>query len=251
MDSGAAALIQVIGQVCRFCQDRRSKWGDMIGETALNNFLWSGTAASRRARRRSVPDPTPPVAQDSETSFQLLLKARAGSPDAIERLCARYLPRLQRWAHGRLPRSARTALDTGDVVQEVLMRAIRHLSTFEPEHEWSFQAYLRKALIHRLCDEAKRTPRRSLVDPLDSSHPSGDPSPLEHVIGIEALARYEAALARLKKTDQQAIVARCEWGMSHQELADMLGKKSAGAAQVAVHRALVRLAQEMANDRRS
>jgi DNA-directed RNA polymerase specialized sigma24 family protein len=39
--------------------------------------------------------------------------------------------------------------------------------------------------------------------------------------------------------------------MSHHELADMLGKKSAGAAQVAVHRALVRLAQEMANDRRS
>ena len=53
------------------------------------------------------------------------------------------------------------------------MHAIRHLSTFEPEHEWSFQAYLRKALIHRLCDEARRTPRRSLVDPLDSSHPSG------------------------------------------------------------------------------
>ena len=69
MDSGAAALIQVIGQVCRFCLDRRSRWGDMIGATALNNFLWSGTATSRRARRRSVPDPTPPVAQDSETSF--------------------------------------------------------------------------------------------------------------------------------------------------------------------------------------
>ena len=72
-------------------------------------------------------DPTPPVAPESETSFQLLLKARAGSPDAADRLCARYLPRLQRWARNRLPQSARAALDTGDVVQEVLMRAIKHL----------------------------------------------------------------------------------------------------------------------------
>jgi RNA polymerase sigma factor (sigma-70 family) len=223
----------------------------MIGAAALNTSVWTGTAPSRRAWRRSVPYPNPPVAQDSETSFQLLLKARSGSPEATNRLCARYLPRLQRWAHGRLPGSARTALDTGDVVQEVLMHAIRHLATFVPENEWSFQAYLRRALINRLHDEAKKTPKRSLVGPLDSSHPSRDPSPLEQVIGTEALTRYEAALNRLSDADQQAIVARCEWGMTHQEVAEMLGKSTAGAAQVAVHRALVRLAREMANDRRS
>jgi RNA polymerase sigma-70 factor (ECF subfamily) len=140
------------------------------------------------------------------------------------------------------------ALDTGDVVQDVLVRALAHLSTFEPEHEWSFQAYLRQSLMNRLRDEARRAPRRPPGDSLDSSHPSRDPSPLEHVIGAEAVARYEAALARLRPADQQAIVARCEWGMSHQELAELLGKSTAGAAQVAVHRALVRLAQEMAHD---
>ena len=194
-----------------------------------------------------MPDPVSPVPPESETSFQLLLRARAGSADARERLCARYLPRLQRWAHGRLPRSARTVLDTNDVVQEVLTNAIRNLSTFEPEHEWSFPAYLRRAVVNHLIDEGKRTPRRSLVDPLDSSHASRDPSPLEQAIGTQAIERYEAALARLSKTDQDAIVARCEWGMSHKDVADLLGKNSAGTAQVAVHRALVRLAREMAN----
>lgn len=198
-----------------------------------------------------MPEVIPSVPPESETSFQLLLKARAGSPDARERLCARYLPRIQRWAHGRLPSSARTALDTSDVVQEVLMSAIRNLSTFEPQNEWSFQAYLRRSLVNRIRDEAKKTPRRSLVDPLDSSHASHDPSPLEQAIGSEAVERYESALARLRETDRQVIVARCEWGMSHQEVAELLGKHSAGAAQVAVHRALVRLAQEMANDHRS
>jgi RNA polymerase sigma-70 factor, ECF subfamily len=203
----------------------------------------------RHVLRRSVPDASPPLSPESETSFQLLLRARGGSADAQERLCAKYLPRLQRWAHGRLPRSARAVLDTGDVVQDVLMRAIRHLTTFEPEHEWSFQAYLRESLMNRLRDEGRKTPRRLLNDPLDSSHPSRDASPLEHAIGSEAVARYETALARLRDSDRQAIIARCEWGMSHQEVAELLGKNSPGTAQVAVHRALVRLAQEMANVR--
>jgi RNA polymerase sigma factor (sigma-70 family) len=223
----------------------------MIGAAALDTSVWTGTAPSRRAWRRTVGDFSPASLPDGETSFQLLLKARAGSPDATDRLCAHYLPKLQRWAHGRLPGSARAALETGDLVQEVLMHALKHLATFEPEHEWSFQAYLRQSLINRLRDEGRRTPKRSLAEPIDDSHPSRDPSPLDQAIGSEAVERYEAALARLGPTDQQAIVARCEWGMSHKEVAEMLGKNSSGAAQVAVHRALVRLAKEMADGRRS
>ena len=197
-----------------------------------------------------MTDPLPPLPSDHESSYQLLLRARAGETEAQERLCARYLPRLHRWAHGRLPRNARTALDTGDIVQDVLIRALRNLSAFEPEHEGSFPAYLRRSLLNRLLDEAKRLPNRQIRDPLDSSHPSADPSPLEEAIGAEAVARYEAALARLRPNERQVIIARCEWGLSHQELGDLLGK-SAGAAQVAVYRALVRLAKEMADDRHS
>jgi RNA polymerase sigma-70 factor (ECF subfamily) len=148
-----------------------------------------------------------------------------------------------------LPQSARGALDTGDIVQDVLIRALKHVAAFEPQHEWSFQAYLRQSLINRIRDEARRARIRPVGDPLDSSRPSADPSPLEQAIGTEALERYDAALARLRPEEQQIIVARCEWGMSHQEVADLLGKKTPGAAQVAVHRALVRLATEMARDR--
>jgi RNA polymerase sigma-70 factor, ECF subfamily len=191
----------------------------------------------------------PPLPPENETSFQLLLNARAGAPGAQDRLCAHYLPRLHRWARGRLPQSARGALDTGDIVQDVLIRALKHVAAFEPQHEWSFQAYLRQSLINRIRDEARRARIRPVGDPLDSSRPSADPSPLEQAIGTEALERYDAALARLRPEEQQIIVARCEWGMSHQEVADLLGKKTPGAAQVAVHRALVRLATEMARDR--
>jgi RNA polymerase sigma-70 factor (ECF subfamily) len=62
----------------------------------------------------------------------------------------------------------------------------------------------------------------------------------------EGLERYQAARGKLNPEDQRAIIARCEWGMDHDEVAQALGKPSANAARVAIHRALVRLAKEMA-----
>ena len=61
----------------------------------------------------------------------------------------------------------------------------------------------------------------------------------------EAVERYEAALARLRAEEREAIVARIEMGGSYQEVAQALGKPSADAARMAVSRALLRLAEEM------
>jgi RNA polymerase sigma-70 factor, ECF subfamily len=183
---------------------------------------------------------------DNETSFQLLQRARTGDTDAVERLCARYLPRLHRWARGRLPRGARTAVDTGDIVQEVLIKVVKRIPIIEPRDEGAFQGYLRQALSNRLKDEARKVKAAPVPSPIDSAWPSFGPSPLEEAIGAEGVARYEAALSKLRVDDQRAIVARCEWGMSHQEVAQVLGKSTANAARVAIHRALVRLAKEMA-----
>jgi DNA-directed RNA polymerase specialized sigma24 family protein len=62
----------------------------------------------------------------------------------------------------------------------------------------------------------------------------------------EGIERYEAARGKLDPEDQRAINLRCEWGMNYDEVAQALGKPSANAARVAIHRALVRLAKEMA-----
>jgi RNA polymerase sigma factor (sigma-70 family) len=180
-----------------------------------------------------------------ESSLTLLARARAGDSAALNDLCSRYLPRLQRWAHGRLPSWARGALDTHDLVQETLTQVIRHIQTFEPRHDAAFQAYLRQALLNRVRDEIRRVQRRPAGDPLDSGRPSSDPSPLEEAIGQEALERYEAALQRLKPEDREAIIMRIEMGCSLGELAEALGKPSTAAAHMAVSRALVRLSAEM------
>ena len=81
---------------------------------------------------------------------------------------------------------------------------------------------------------------------LASDRPADGPSPIEEAIGSEALARYEAALQRLRPTDREAIIARIELGLPYTEVAQALGKPSVAAAHVAVSRALLKLAREMA-----
>jgi RNA polymerase sigma-70 factor (ECF subfamily) len=181
---------------------------------------------------------------------ELLARARAGDEYALNDLCARYLPRLQKWAHGRLPAWARGALDTHDIVQDTLAHVVQRLGSFEPRHDGAFQAYLRQSLQNKMCDQIRWAQRRP-TDALASDRPDEGPSPIEEAIGAEALARYEAALQRLKPSDREAIIARIELGYAYTEVARALGKPSVAAAHVAVSRALVKLAKEMSLAKRS
>jgi RNA polymerase sigma-70 factor (ECF subfamily) len=193
-------------------------------------------------RSRVMADP--PEAR-ADSSFELLLDAKRGNQAALEKLCSRYLPRLRRWAHGRLPSSSRGLLDTDDLAQEVLYRAVGHIDTFEPRHEGAFQGYLRQMLLNRVRDEVRRVRRRPGSEPLDEDHTGHDPSPLELAIGQQALERYEAALTRLKPQERELVIARVELGFSSTEIAELFGKPTAAAAHMAVSRATVRLAEEM------
>jgi RNA polymerase sigma factor (sigma-70 family) len=180
-----------------------------------------------------------------DATVVLIARARDGDVNALNDLCARYLPRLTRWAHGRLPAGARGAIDTHDIVQETLTHVVQRLSAFEPRHEGAFQGYVRRALLNRIRDEARKLGRKGPAEPLDSNQPAGDASPLEEAIGREALEGYEAAMLRLREEDRQAIIGRIELGLPYVELAPLLGKPTVSAAHMAVSRALLRLAKEM------
>jgi RNA polymerase sigma-70 factor (ECF subfamily) len=136
-------------------------------------------------------------------------------------------------------------METDDLVQETVIRAINRLEAFEPRHEGALQAYLRQAIINRIRDEVRRTSRAPVRSPLESQHADHAASPLEMAIGTQAVERYEAALARLTPGEREAIVTRVEMDCSFQQVADALGKPSPDAARMAVSRALLRLAEEM------
>jgi RNA polymerase sigma factor (sigma-70 family) len=182
---------------------------------------------------------------DSESTFDLLDRARAGDERAIERLFARHLKPLQRWASGRLPQWARDVADTQDLVQDVLLQTFKRIDEFEVRRGGALQAYLRQAVVNRVRDELRRKARRPDETDLDGLELESSPSPLEEAIGREAVERYQRALQQLKPEEREAIIGRIEMGYSYEELAQVLGKPTAEAARKAAQRALVRLAEEM------
>ena len=194
------------------------------------------------------PRPTDPRQAPNagvDSTFELLARAKAGDQDAVERLFTRCLPSLKRWASGRLPRWTRDLMDTDDLVQETVVRAFKRNDVFESRHEGALQAYLRQAVVNRIRDEVRRTKRSPVAAELDENQTDGGDSPLDLAIGREAVERYEAALARLRPEDREAIVARVELDRSYEDVAEALGKPSVAAARMAVSRALLRLATEM------
>lgn len=180
-----------------------------------------------------------------DSTFELLERVKGGDADALDRVFARYLPALRRWASGRLPRWTRDLMSTDDLVQETFIRAMRGINRFEMRHEGALHGYLRQAIVNRVRDEVRRGKRAPALTELNDQQADRDATPLDLAIGEEALQRYEAALTRLREEEREAVVARVEMGLSYQEIAEALGKPTAEAARMAVSRALMRLAREM------
>ncbi len=185
---------------------------------------------------------------DTDATLPLLKRARDGDADALDRLIARYIPSLERWAHGRLPGWARSVVDTGDLVQEAAIQVFKRIGDFDYRGEGSLHAYLRQAIMNRIRNEIRAAGRRPATEVLDDGVRDPALSPLDLAMGSEALDRYEAALARLRPEERELIIGRAEIGLTYPELAEATGKSSADAARMAVARALVRLAEEMDRD---
>ena len=185
---------------------------------------------------------------DLESTVSLVRRAREGQPGALDSLCRRFLPRLTRWASGRLPRYARDLLATDDLVQDALLQTVRHLGGLHSEREGAFQLYVRQVLLNRIRDQVRRPHLMATLEP-GHDRAGEEHSALEELVGRETLERYEAALARLSAEDREAVVARLEMAGTYVELAEALGKPSADAAPMAVGRALARLAREMGHER--
>jgi RNA polymerase sigma factor (sigma-70 family) len=183
--------------------------------------------------------------EPADGTAHLLARARGGDAEALDVLFARHLPNLRRWARGRLPRWARDMADTTDLVQDTLLQVFKRIDGFEARGAGALQAYLRQALLNRIRNEFRRASRQADRTSLGPDFVDDGTSPVEAAIGREAMERYEAALGRLSPIDREAVVCRIELGMSHEEIAEALGKPSAGAARVAVSRALVKLAEAM------
>jgi len=183
------------------------------------------------------------------STVDLLERFKGGDQEAVNQLVERSMPPLKRWARGRLPQWARSLAETQDLVQNAVLRALPRLKTFEARHPGAWQAYLRQAIDNHIRDEIRKVRSRPSAQPLSEDQLDEAPSPLEHAIGREGLAHYEAALNSLRPIDRAAIIARIELQQSYEEIALALSKPTADAARMAVVRAIKALLHAMGKSR--
>src|SRR5204863_6586083 len=109
-----------------------------------------------------------------------------------------YWPRLQRWASRRLTWNLRTMLETGDLVQEAVIKALPHLNQLEIRTERALWFYLQRAVMNHIIDLSRRSRRRPAREEIPENAPAPGITPEEAAIGEEGFQRYERALASLK-----------------------------------------------------
>ncbi|HXE71471.1 MAG TPA: sigma-70 family RNA polymerase sigma factor [Candidatus Nitrosotenuis sp.] len=176
----------------------------------------------------------------SEEDGILAARAKSGDGQAFEELVSRHGRRIYnvvlRMVHGDRE-------EAEDLTQEVLLRAYQALPGFREES--GFYTWLYRIAVNRTLNrlQRKKLAVRSLDEPLtdeDGERPrelpdaSGDP---QAVYAHRELARaLERSLDQLNQTSRAVFVLREVEGMSHEQIALVLGSTSQ-AVRVRLHRA--------------
>ena len=191
-----------------------------------------------------------PDSGGSTSERHLLERARRGSHPAVDVLFERYRLWLRRWARGRLPRRARGAVDTSDLVQETLQRTFAHLTSFKSTQARALRVYLRRAVENRIRDEMRRaTFRQGVILPEGTVRTSDASNPqLRQLIDDETWRLYLDAVKRLPDRDRRLVVARAELGYNSAQLAFLERLSSPAVARVTLRRAMLRLSALMSDE---
>src|SRR5882672_4044251 len=135
--SAFCALLQIVHgdlrSVAETCADADPEASD--AQVEVMGTLQNGVMDPEEVGPSPDSAPGSSVAEtlSPEKTLDLLTRVKSGDPEALERLVARCLPPLRRWAHGRLPRYARDMQDTADLVQDTIVSALKRLDQFEPK----------------------------------------------------------------------------------------------------------------------
>lgn len=203
----------------------------------------------RRSRRREAMDTgRGSTGEPLGATAVLIARVKAGDLAAREDLLRRHLLLLSRWARGRVPPNARGLVETDDLVQVAVIRALRHLDHFGSTREGAFLAYLRRTFINLLRNEIRRC-ANAPQEPIHEHLTQESAPPLDRMIGRQVLGSYEAALDELPEIWREAVIMKLEFGFRHSQIAEAIGSPSSDAARMMISRALVRLAERMGERR--
>ncbi|MBI2481942.1 MAG: sigma-70 family RNA polymerase sigma factor [Planctomycetia bacterium] len=194
----------------------------------------------------------------NDKTEELLLGAKAGDDEAINRLIERHRGAVLRMVQMRLDQKIRRRVDVSDVVQDVMIDATRRLQDYIANPAMPFHLWLRHIAKDRIIDAHRRhrgSQKRSvdreqgLAVPGADDHSTmdlavqlcdGELTPAAAATQRELAQRVEAAITELGEQDGEIIIMRHYEQLSNQEVALALGL-SEPAASMRYLRAVRRL----------
>jgi RNA polymerase sigma-70 factor (subfamily 1) len=192
-----------------------------------------------------------------EFSTQFLIdQIQGGDAGALNELCRRYQMRILAAVRLRLGAGLRRRIESWDIVQEVMIDALRGVKKFDCKTEGAFLKYINKVVENNIRDEADRQ-NAEMRDPAkevsfagkcspDSTNPlsglkdSRLATPSQIVSLHEDLALLEEAMDRLSADDRELIIAVKIEGRTYAEIGEDLNL-SADAVRMRARRAVLAL----------
>jgi RNA polymerase sigma-70 factor (ECF subfamily) len=157
--------------------------------------------------------------------------------------------RHKNWLYRFVRRYLRDAEESYDVVQDAFVSAWEALPRYDVNRP--FDVWLRRIALNKCRDRARKDfVRRRLFRLTGASEeeteaaPAHEPFPEEQAATREALARVEAAIAKLPRGLKEPLMLTALEGLSHAEAGAVLGL-NAKAVEMRVYRARKQLAEEL------
>jgi len=184
-------------------------------------------------------------------STALLRAARAGSPEALDRLYRQVAGRLHALIRLRMGATLRARVESRDILQATLLRSFDRIDQFEGETGGTLMAWLARIAEHEIHDRAdyERRGRRDAarevtLESTAAPAVSTERSPLSLAILNEEALRLERAIDRLDAAHREVILLRKFEELSFREIAARMGR-SEDACRMLLARALAALTLEV------
>ena len=180
----------------------------------------------------------PPLLYERLSDPILVRRAKDGDARALEALCERHAPRVERLARHLLhdPEDAR------DAAQDALARLCVKLRQFRGES--AFATWLHRLTVNACKDVAQRQLARRCEQLVEDTRVSPEPDPARRVEAAELRAELGACLATIAPAQAKVVVLKDALDFSFEEIAGVEGMP-VGTAKCYAHRGRLALSERL------
>lgn len=184
---------------------------------------------------------------DRAESTALLRAARAGSPEALDRLYSRVAGRLLGLIRVRMGPSLRARLESRDILQVTLLKSFERVEQFEGGTGSSLMAWLARIAENEIRDRAdhahrarRDVAREVPLEPAAAQVAARVRSALSQAVLTDEAERIEKALDSLEPPHREVILLRKYEELTFPEIAVRMGR-SEDACRMLLARAMAAL----------